>query len=51
MSYDLSLDEVYFRLKEIRGDRKILLYHYFRLPKQEDWQSYYRGFGEVGLNK
>jgi len=49
--FDLSMKECFFRVKEIRGDRKILLKHVFRLPTLDDWFTYFRGASQLGLSK
>lgn len=49
--FDLSLKECFFKVRQVSGDRKILLTHVFRLPTFEDWVSYNEGTMQVGLSK
>lgn len=49
--YDLSLEECFFTIREIRGDQKFLLKHVFRVPTLEDWVEYHKGTSQLGLSK
>jgi len=49
--FDLSKKECYFTLEEVRGDRKILLKHIFRLPSLKDWIEFHKGTTQLGLSK
>jgi hypothetical protein len=49
--YDLSLEECFFTIREIRGDQKFLLKHVFRVPTFEDWVEYHKGTAQLGLSK
>ena len=49
--YDLSLEECFFTIREVRGDQKFLLKHVFRVPALEDWVEYHKGTSQLGLSK
>jgi len=49
--YDLSLEECFFTIREVRGDQKFILKHVFRPPTFEDWVEYHRGTSQLGLSK
>lgn len=49
--FDLSTKECFFKVRQVHGDRKILLTHVFRLPTFEDWLEYNEGTTQVGLSK
>ena len=49
--YDLSLEECFFTIREVRGDQKFLLKHVFRVPTFEDWVEYHKGTAQLGLSK
>lgn len=49
--YDLSLKEVFYKVVEERGDKKIVLTHHFRRPTEEDWVNYHKGVSHLGMSK
>jgi hypothetical protein len=49
--FDLSVKEVFFRVVEERGGKRITVVHYFRSPTSEDWFSYFGGVNRLGLSK
>ena len=49
--YDLSLEECFFTIREVRGDQKFLLKHVFRVPTLDDWVDYHKGTSQLGLSK
>lgn len=49
--YDLSLEECFFTIREVRGDQKFLLKHVFRVPTLDDWVEYHKGTSQLGLSK
>ena len=49
--YDLSVNECLYKVTEMRGNRKVTLKHYFRLPTLQDWMQYFKGVSELGLSR
>ena len=49
--YDLSAKECMYKVTETRGNRKVVLRHFFRLPTLQDWTDYYKGVSELGLSR
>jgi hypothetical protein len=49
--YDLSVKECMYKVTETRGNRKITVKHFFRLPTLQDWADYFKGVSELGLSR
>jgi hypothetical protein len=49
--YELALPECWFKVREERGDRVVVVTHCFRSPSSEDWLEYFRGMSQLGLSK
>lgn len=49
--YELALDKCFFKVKEEKGDRVVVVTHYFRPPSSDDWFDYFRGTSQLGLSK
>lgn len=49
--FELGAKERMFKVSEGRGNRKVVVKHFFRLPALQDWERYFRGSSELGLSR
>jgi hypothetical protein len=49
--YELLVPECWFKVREERGDRVVVVTHVFRSPSSEDWLEYFKGMSQLGLSK
>ena len=49
--FELALKKCYFKVREEKGDRVVVVTHNFRPPSSEDWFDHFRGTSQLGLSK
>lgn len=49
--FELALKKCYFKVREEKGDRVLVVTHHFRPPFSEDWFDFFRGTSQLGLSK
>jgi len=49
--YVIDAKERMYKVSETRGNRKVVVKHFFRLPTLQDWERYFRGTSQLGLSR